>query len=143
MTGFDTALWTASLLAPPLLLAAAAITFYLADRRGTLRRSLAYLVLSRSRRGRFVTVALLGFVFFVPSGVFAFLGSTGAISSATADAWSGVTRLIGAVGLFSAAVITTQDVPVNTAELPEVEEFRAELISLGLAEGVDLEIDSG
>lgn len=134
---YDTPLEAASLLIPPVLLTTGAAIIYRAYRKGTLRRSLAYLVLSRSRRGRFVLVALLGFSFFVPAGVFAFLGLMGVISISTASSWSAATRLIASVSLFSAAMVAVRDVPVNSAELPEVEEFRADVISMGLAEGVD------
>ena len=132
-----------SLLVPPVLLATAALLGVLAYRRGTLRRSLAYLVLSRSRRSRFMVIALAGFGFFVPSGVLAFLGLTGRMPLEVAGEWSAVTRLIGAAALFSAAVVATRDVPVNGMERPEVEELRGEVLSLGLAEGIDAPFDLG
>ena len=137
MALYETPLATASLLIPPALLTVAAVAIYRAYRRGTLRRSLAYLVLSPSRRRRLVAVAVLGFTFFVPAGVFAFLGLTGVISIASASTWSAATRLVASLGMFSAAMLAVRDVPVDATERPEVEEFRADVISLGLAEGVD------
>jgi hypothetical protein len=136
---YGTPLEAASLLIPPVLLAVAAAAIYRAYRRRTLQRSLAYLVLSPSRRRRLVAVAVLGFGFFVPAGVFAFLGLMGVISIGTASSWSAATRLVASLSLFSAAVLAVRDVPVTPAERPEVEEFRAGLISLGLVEGVDQE----
>ncbi len=132
-----------SLLIPPVLLATAAILGVIAYRRGTLRRSLAYLVLSRSRRSRFMLIALAGFAFFVPAGILAFLGMSGQMPLVIASEWSAVTRLIGAAALFSAAVVATRDVPVNAMERPEVEAFRAEVLSFGLAEGLDAPLDLG
>jgi len=137
---YGTSLEAASLLVPPVLLTSAAVLTFRAYRRGTLRRSLAYLVLSRSRRRRLVLAGVLGFAFFVPAGVFAFLGLEGVISITTASSWSAVTRLIASLCLFSAVVLAVRDVPVNARELPEVEEFRASVISLGLADGVDGDI---
>ena len=136
-----TAYLAVTLLVPPVLLAAAALLGVLAYRRGTLRRSLAYLVLSRSRRSRFLVIALVGFGFFVPSGILAFLGMSGGMTLQNAGEWSAVTRLIGAAALFSGAVVATRDVPVNAMERPEVEEFRGEVLSFGLAEGIDAPFD--
>jgi hypothetical protein len=137
---YDTPIEAASLLIPPVLLTIAAVLVYRAYRKGTIRRSLAYLVLSRSRRRRLVIAGVLGFAFFVPAGVFAFLGLIGVISIPTASTWSAVTRLIASLSLFLAAVLAVRDVPVNAAELPEVAEFRADVVSLGLAEGVDASV---
>jgi hypothetical protein len=134
---YEAPLEAASLLVPPALLTVAAVLVYRAYRRGTIRRSLAYLVLSPSRRRRLVIAGVLGFAFFVPAGIFAFLGLVGVISIPTASAWSAVTRLAASLSLFLAAVLAVRDVPVSAAELPEVQEFRADVISLGLAEGVD------
>ena len=122
---------------PPALLATAAASIGWKAARGTLRRAVAYRVVSRPRRVLFGALVLFGLAAYTLAGTFGVLGTVGTLSPSQVSAASGPLFLLGSFTLFGAVVFGVRDSPVAEAEAAAVAEFKGELLSLGMVEGVE------
>lgn len=137
MFSIETLFFVAVLAAPPILLGGAALSAAWLHWKGTLRRSLAYLIVSRTRRNRFIALSVLGMLGFVVAGTVGVLGLMGTVTTSAVDMTSGAGYLLGATAIFATARVGLRDTPIVTCEQTEVEQFRGEVLSLGLVNGLD------
>lgn len=137
MLALATAIAVALLVVPPFLLALAILRVVWLAGRGTLRRALAYLVVSRPRRSAFGLLVILGLIGFIAAGAIGVMSAVGSLSDPLADGASGIAYLLGALALSSAVLAGLRDSPLARSDRSAVKEFEGELLSLGIAEGVD------
>lgn len=137
VTTIETGLLYAVLAVPPLLLGWAALSAVWLLRRGVLRRVLAYLIVSRPRRAWFIGLAIVGISGFLVAGTVGVIGSMGSMPVAAVESMSSVGYLVGSASIFATVKVGLRDAPLVAGERREVEEFRGEVLSLGLVAGVD------